>query len=124
MPREVHSGMEHEVGSGRVVRVEVQLRGGGQIPASRTSRPINAIIGIVLVRILRDIVSGKMPLLTNIVIELDAREVLVFVIRLQIWVVVGELAGGRPRWSGHIGKSLLCDRIPCGGRADKVVGEG
>src|SRR5579862_2065684 len=49
MAREVHPGVQHKIGSGRIVCIEIQLRSWGCIPASRTPYPVYAVIRIVLV---------------------------------------------------------------------------
>src|ERR1700733_11899957 len=116
MARKVESGVKHEVWRGRIVRIKIQLWGWRRVPSSRGGHTVNSVRRIVLVGILEDAITRQVPFLTNRVIDLDARQVLVLIVGLQIRVVVGQPAGSSPGWSRYVSKHLLGNRIPCAGR--------
>src|SRR3984885_6007810 len=73
MAREVESGVEYKIRRGCIVRIEIQLRGGGCVPAGRGGHAINTVRRIVLVGIIEDAITRQVPFLTDRVIHLEAR---------------------------------------------------
>ena len=63
--RIVESGVEHKVRRGRIVRIEIHLRGGGCVPPGLGCRTVNAVSRIVLVRLLGDVITREVPRLTD-----------------------------------------------------------
>src|SRR5258708_21800024 len=101
--RVVESGVEHKFRRGRIVGIEIHLRGGGCVPPGLGRRAGDAVSRVELVRLLGDVITREVPGLTDVVIDLDAGQVLVFVVWLHIWVVVVQRAGSGPRWSRNVG---------------------
>ena len=61
--REVESGVKHKIRRGRIVRIEIQLRGGGCVPAGRAAMPLMPSAALSLFAILGNVITREVPLL-------------------------------------------------------------
>src|ERR1700761_8752664 len=108
----VESTLKHPVGRSRKIQVEIRLWGWGRIPPGLGGYSVNSVRRVVFVGLLGDVITRHMPFFADRMIDLDARQILIFVVRLQIWVVVVERISCGTRRSRYIRKDGLSHRIP------------